>query len=91
MIDDTMKKALGDTVHDLSLDQVVEIVTANPHTQHGHIPDPLTFAAQLKSWNPLSEGSSAETISKNISAEVGAGKPQKQAIAIAMSKAGKSK
>ncbi len=39
---------------------------------------------------PLAEGSSQETISKNIRTEVEAGKPQKQAIAIAMEKAGKS-
>ena len=40
---------------------------------------------------PLKTGSSKETISSNIKTEMYAGKPQKQAIAIAMSKAGKSK
>ena len=36
---------------------------------------------------PLEKGSSKETISKNIATEVRAGKPQKQAVAIAYSTA----
>jgi hypothetical protein len=40
---------------------------------------------------PLEKGSSQETISKNISTEIEAGKPPKQAAAIAYSKAGESK
>ena len=39
---------------------------------------------------PLQEGSSKEAISANIKTEIAAGKPQKQAVAIALSKAGKS-
>lgn len=40
---------------------------------------------------PLKRGSSKKTIAANIRTEMHAGKPQKQAIAIAYSKAGKSK
>jgi len=40
---------------------------------------------------PLKKGYGKKTVSKNIKAEMKAGKPQKQAIAIALSTAARSK
>lgn len=40
---------------------------------------------------PLKSGKSKKVISQNIKKEIDSGKPKKQAIAIAMAKAGKQK
>ena len=42
-------------------------------------------------FDPLRKGSSDKAVSENIRTEMHAGKPQKQAIAIAMSVAGRSR
>lgn len=39
---------------------------------------------------PLKSGKSSKVVSSNVKTEMAAGKPQKQAVAIALSKAGRS-
>jgi len=46
---------------------------------------------ELEAHMPLKRGSSRKVISANIRTEIRAGRPQKQAIAIAYRKAGKSR
>lgn len=56
----------------------------------GQANKPVKFSTEVKDM-PLEQGSSRETISDNIKTEMGHDKPQKQAVAIALKEAGKSK
>ena len=63
----------------------MSVRTRQPHRPMG------LLAAQRRSNMPLKPGKSKTAIRQNIRTEIHAGKPQKQAVAIAMKKAGKKK
>lgn len=70
------------------------IMTVSKTVDRGSIP--LTpakkkFASLEENTMPLKKGKSKKAISDNIATEIKSGKSKNQAVAIAMSKAGKSK
>lgn len=62
----------------------------DPEDETRAILRPLPAGAVEELCVPLKSGSSRKAVSANIRTEVAAGKPQRQAVAIALSKAGRS-
>jgi hypothetical protein len=80
----------------LAVDMALSPPTQVPANRDGRLLNPQKPAGARRDlparWPmPLKKGRSQKTISHNIRAERRAGKPHKQAIAIAMRKAGKSR
>lgn len=76
--------------HIVELHDIKYSVSANRQGNERHHAILIYTTLHEDLYMPLEKGKSKNTISKNIKTEVVAGKPQKQAIAIALSEARKS-
>lgn len=66
-------------------------MTPDDHVRIAKMIYELAVRAREDRIMPLKKGSSKKVIAQNIKTEMAHGKPQKQAVAIAMHQAGKSK
>ena len=73
------------------MSQQVKEIIADAFEKLGGLPGLIKWAQKNNDNMPLKQGYSRKTISQNIRAERRAGKPRKQAIAIALSTARKAK